>query len=102
MDEIEVGPVVDPVEERVLARPLHLVPADMGQGRCGLEADGSARKDTEGGRSVLVAPLEQELEAKADPEVGATLRQPGPDRLGQPATIDSLHGRGRLSDTGNE
>ena len=43
VDEVEVGAVGDAVEQRMVARPLDLVPADVRQGRGVLEARRSGR-----------------------------------------------------------
>ena len=85
VDEVEVGAVGDAVEERVRARPLDLVPADVREGRRVLEPDRPPGQDAERRRAVLVAAVEQELEPEADAEERAVGRDPGADRLGQAA-----------------
>ena len=55
MDEVEVGPVGDPVEERVVAPPDDLVPADVRQRRGVLEPSRAAGQHAERLGAVLVA-----------------------------------------------
>ena len=66
MDEIEVRPVGDAREQWVLARALDLVPADVGKRRCGVEADRAPGERAERLGPVLVADVEEELQAQAD------------------------------------
>ena len=86
VDEVEVGAVGDAVEQRVLARALDLVPADVRAGS-GRPRGATVRpgEHAERRRAVLVAALEQELQAEADAE-----ERP----VGAPATRGSAR-RGR-------
>jgi len=85
VDEVEVGAVGDAVERRVLVAALDLVPADVRERRGVNETDRAAVEDAERLRAVLVAAVEQELEAEADPEERTPGRDPVVDRPGQPA-----------------
>ena len=58
MDEVEVGPVADPVEEQVVAAPDDLVPTDVREGRGILEPPRPAGQHAERLRAVLVTRLE--------------------------------------------
>ncbi len=98
MNEVEVGAVRDAIEQRVLARPLDLVPADVGERRRTLEPDRPTGQDTERHRAILVAPLEQELEPEADPEERAAGGQPAPDRRREAPAVEARHRRFRRPD----
>ena len=68
----------------------------MRERRGALEADGAAGQDPEGLGAVLVAALEQQLEAEADAEERAIRRDPGADRLDEAAVAQPVHrGSGR-------
>ena len=83
--EIEVRARGDAGEERAVAGPLELVPAHLGDlelggvGEAGeIEPDHLAGKDAEAGVfAVFVADVEEELEAQADAQEGAS----GADRV---------------------
>ena len=68
VDEVEVRPILDPGEEVVLPRPLHLVPADVRQRGCLGQPDRVATQDAQGVGAVLVAAFEEELQPEADTE----------------------------------
>src|SRR4051812_31976859 len=93
MDEVEVGAVGDAVEQRMLACPFDLVPADMRKRGGVFEADRATGKEPEGLSAVLIAPLEQELEAEADAKERPARGEPGADRSSQATAIESSHGR---------
>ena len=101
VDEVEVGGLVDPVEQRVGATPLHLVPADVRQTRRLPQADRSPGQHAEGFRAVLVAPLEQELEAQADPEQGPVIGDPRPDGRLEATAPQAGHGGTGGADAGD-
>ena len=73
-------------------------------GRVGdvLEHDGPSGDDPERRRSVLVAPVEEQLEAEADPEERAIVRDPGADRVGQALRLEPAHGGRRGPDAGHD
>ena len=69
-------------------------------GRVGasVELDGSTRDDPEGHGAVLVAPVEEQLEAQADPQVRAAERDPAQERVHEPGPREPPHRRPRRAD----
>ena len=102
VDEVEVGVWRDAVERRVVAAPLDLVPADVGQRRRVLEAPRPARQHAERHGAVLVAALEQQLEPEADAEERPIGGDPAPDRLDETGGVEPLHRRRGRPDAGHD
>ena len=102
VDEVEVGVVADPRERGMRAMAAHLVPADVGQGRGVVEAYRPARQEAERRRAVLVAAVEQELEAEADPQERPVGLDPVTDRGHEPAGSETVHRRRRGAHSGHD
>src|SRR3954464_9739664 len=99
MDEVEVGPGADAVEEGMVPGPLDLVPADVRERRRLRELDGPAGKDPERRGVILVAPVEQQLQAEADAEERLVARGPCAHRSREPGRIETCHRRSRRADS---
>ena len=63
-----------------------------------IETDGAAGQDPQGLGAVLVAALEQQLEAEADAQERAIGVDPGPDRLEEAALAKPVHRRSGRAD----
>ena len=97
VDEVEVGAVGDAVEQRVIARPLDLVPADVGQGRRVLEPDasGPARTPRVSAPSSSL-PSNSSCRPRQMPRNGRSAASQARIGSTRPAPVEALHrGRGR-------
>src|SRR3954447_9080445 len=99
MDEVEVGAVRDSVEERMVPGPLDLVPADVRERRRLDELGSPAGKDPERRGVILVAAVEQKLQAETDTEEWLVTAGPGANRSREPGCIEPCHRRSRRADS---
>ena len=97
------------LDHRVIAAERHLVPADVRdeQGLALLVLVGEARHATgelaeAGGEAVLGAFVEEQLEAEADAEVGATAARDFLDRVGEPGRFELVHRVAERADAGQQ
>ena len=93
--EVEVGAVPDPGEQGMLLTSRDLVPADVRQGRCVLQAGRPPPEEPQRVRPVLIAAIEQHLEAQTDPQERLACRHPGTDRVHEAVALQARHRRGR-------
>ena len=93
MDEVEVGSVVDAIEQRVVASSNDLVPADVRERWGVLQPLRAAGQHAEGLRSVLVTGLEQQLQAKAHAKEWLVRRDPPDDRVHEAGVAEAVHRR---------
>jgi hypothetical protein len=99
MHEVEVGARCDAGEEAVLASTLDLVPADVRQRRRVGEPRRPTAEHAKRLGAVLVAGLEQELQAEADAQERPAHRDPAQDRVDQPGPREPVHRRGGRADS---
>src|SRR5258706_7922231 len=90
MNEVEVSGRGDALEQGMRPATLDLVPADVREGRGVDEPAGPPGKYAEGRGPVLVAPLEQQLEPEADPEIRSIVGDPVADRVDPPRPREPL------------
>ncbi len=102
VDEVEILAGPESFEEWVIAPRFYLVPADVRQCRRVLQAERAARNDPEGDRAVLVAPVEEELEAEADAEVRTAVGDPAQQRVHEPGASKPAHRRAGGTDAGDD
>ena len=103
VDEIKVGPVFDPVEDRMGPRLADAVPAHVRHLETSRKAPDTPRYDTETGvLPTLFGDAEERLLAHAD----AKERPPAVDvlanRFDEPACLEVSHRVGRRSDAGQD
>ena len=73
-----------------------------GSDRRVLELSRPARQHAKRRGAVLVAALEEQLEAEADPEERAVVGDPAPDRVDEPGPLQTLHCGRRRADAGHD
>ena len=100
MHEVEIGPVADPVEERVVAPPDDLVPTDVREGRGILEPPRPAGQHAERLRAVLVTRFEAVAGAQDTPRNGlsAAIQRDRVDEAGVAQAVHWWRGRTHARD----
>src|SRR5712692_1071385 len=93
VDEVEVRPARDAVEEAQIAAVLDLIPAHVGDLEAGRKAAHRARDHVEPlALAELLALGKQELVAQADAEERAVAVEAGPQRFQQAERLEIAHG----------